>query len=396
MAKKLKPDFKKDLETAAKQMILIRRVDTLIRLILRTISRNLKVKHAVLLLYDRKRDDYVANVSRGKEGLKIPTGLTKVKKTNPLIRYFSESHLKVFGEDFLLLDKINSFLKSRKGKRNKELKKLLEGIQFQFSLYSAKACIAGFFRNQLICLFFLGPKLNRRPFTKEELGFLSVLSSDAVMAIQNAWFFQDLNHQLELHRNLFLQTVLALASAIEAKDKYTMGHTDRVSKYSLVVAEELKKMRKVDFSNWNQFLDDLRIASLLHDIGKIGVPEGTLNKNGALDNKGWSHIKKHPLVGFSILDKIDEFQVPVLGVKYHHERWDGKGYPEGLKGDSIPLIAQVIAIADTYDAMATDRPYRKGMPQNKIVQLMKKEKGKQFSPIIVDAFLRACAKCKLQ
>jgi HD-GYP domain-containing protein (c-di-GMP phosphodiesterase class II) len=188
---------------------------------------------------------------------------------------------------------------------------------------------------------------------------------------------------------------MALASAIEAKDKYTMGHTERVSKYSLIIAGQLRRMKKAKVNNWDKLIDDLRAASLLHDIGKIGVPESILNKNGSLTDKEWKEIKKHPSVGFSILEKVDEFGVPILGVKHHHERYDGEGYPDGLKKDEIPLIAQIISIADTYDAMSSDRPYRKQICKEKVLELIKQEKGKQFSPIIVEAFLGACNKGKI-
>jgi HD-GYP domain-containing protein (c-di-GMP phosphodiesterase class II) len=262
-------------------------------------------------------------------------------------------------------------------------------------LYNAKACIPGFFRDKLICIFFLGQKLDGKDFNRDELGFLSVLSSDAVMAIQNAWFFQDLNSQLEINKKLFLQTVMALASAIEAKDKYTIGHTERVSKYSLIVAQEIKAMKKIPPKEREDFLENLRIASLLHDIGKIGVREGVLNKKGFLDEGERREIEKHPLIGFSILKQVDEFHEPILGVKYHHERYDGKGYPEGIKGKKIPLVAQIIAVADTFDAMTSDRPYRKGLSKEEAAKVIEENKGKQFSPLIVDAFLRVYKAGKL-
>lgn len=395
MPKKIKPDYRKDLEQAAKQMILVRRVDTLIKLILRSIIKNLNVEHAGLLLHDKTRDSYVITVSRGKGGLKIPTGLTKISKKNSLIRYFTDKRLRVFGQEPLLLEEINAYLNSKKTKGSKNSRIFLGDVAFQLSLYNARACIAGFFRDELIFILFLGQKLNRKRLTQEELGFLSVLSSDAVMAIQNAWYFQDLHKQLSRNKNLFLQTVMALATAIEAKDKYTSGHTERVSYYSLLIAEELRNGRSNLQKDWDKFVQDLKIASLLHDIGKIGLREGVLNKKGFLDNDEREEVQKHPLVGSSILNQVDEFHEPILGVKYHHERYDGKGYPEGLKGNKIPLIAQVIAVADTYDAMTSDRPYRRGMSRKQVLQEIRKNRGKQFSPTVVDAFLRLCKEGKI-
>lgn len=390
-----KPDYRKDVERAARQMILVHRVDTLIKLILRTILRTLSTKHAGFLLYDKQRDDYVIKVSRGKGGIKVPSGFIKVKKDNALIRYFEDEKLRIFGEGPLLLDKINSLLDSRKTRRNKKLKIFLEALKFQFSLYNVKACIPGFFRDKLICVLLLGAKANHRRFTQDELGFLSVLSSDTVMAIQNAWVFQDLADQLQLNRELFLQTVKALATAIDAKDKYTAGHTARVSDYSLAIAEEVRMMKKGSQKDWEGFFKDLKIASLLHDIGKIGISEAVLNKNGTLNHQERKEIERHPLVGFSILSKVDKFHEPILGVKYHHEKFDGTGYPEGLKGSEIPLIAQVIAVADVFDALITDRPYRSSFSKEEAVEIIRESKSKHFSPLIVDAFLRAYTKGKI-
>ena len=388
MLRKTVPNYKIDLEKAAKQMILIHRVDTLIKLILRTIIRNLRVKHAGLLLYDKPRDEYIIKVSRG-GGAKVPAGLAKVKKDNPLIQYFTNEKLCIFGKEYIFLDKLNSFLRSKKGINNR---KFFENLQLQFSLYDIKACIPGFFRNDLICIFLLGDKLDHKKITKEELSFLSVLSSDAVMAIKNAWLFQDLNNQLQLNRSLFLQTVKAFASAIEAKDEYTLGHTERVSKYSLAVAKEIQSMKSDLYKDWNKFFEDLRIASLLHDIGKIGTSESILNKDGPLTKEEFKQVQNHPVVGFSILEQVDEFKVPILGVKYHHERYDGAGYPEGLIGAKIPLIAQIIAVSDAFDAMTSDRPYRKRLTNEAAIKIIKDNRGKQFSPLVVDAFLKAYAR----
>ena len=381
---KIHEGYKKELEKAAKQMILIHRVDTLVKIILRTIVRTLKLEHASLILYDKIRDAYVANASRGKSGLKIPKGFSRISKDNPIIRYFTDRRLEASGSDYLLFDQIEC-----------SLGPLHEEIKNQFLLYNAKACIPGFFRSKLIFALFLGEKLDRKGFAPEELDFMSVLSSDTVMAIQNAWLFQDLNEQLQKNTQLFLQTALALSSAIEAKDPYTQGHTERVAAYSLVVANELRIIGGIPRNEKNLF-ENLRISSLLHDIGKIGIPEKILNKNGILNKEELEVMKKHPLIGAAILSRIDEFHAPILGVKYHHEHHDGSGYPEGLKGEKIPLIAQIIAVADTFDAMITKRPYRRGLLSKKeAARLIENEKNRQFNPVIADAFLNAYKKGKL-
>jgi len=376
-------DYKKELEKAAKQMIFIHHSDTLVKLILRTIVRTLNLEHASLILYDEARDIYVAHTSSGKTGFKIPKGLTKISKDNPVIRYFMSIDPKNSSQGWILF----SAIQFSTNPLHKEMRN-------QFFLYNAKACIPGFFRDKVIFALFLGGKFDGEDFLPEELNFLSVLSSDTVMAIQNAWFFQDLTEQLHKNKRLFLQTVLALSSAIEAKDHYTQGHTERVIQYSLVIALELKVMGKIPRDEKNLF-ENLRISSLLHDIGKIGIPERILNKNGVLDNDEKKEMNKHPLIGANILKGIDEFQEPILGVKYHHERHDGLGYPEGLKEEQIPLIAQIIAVADAFDAMTTDRSYRKGLTRETAIRIIEDERNKQFNPVIADAFLNACKKGKV-
>lgn len=376
-------DYKKELEKAAKQMILIHRPETLVKLILRTIVRTLNLEHASLILYDEARDVYVAHTSSGKTGFKIPRGLTKISKDNSVIRYFMNSKSKDSSQDYILFSTIQfSHEPLHKEMRN------------QFFLYNAKACIPGFFRDKLIFALFLGGKFDGEDFLPEELDYLSALSSDTVMAIQNARFFQDLNDQLNKNNRLFLQTALALSSAIEAKDHYTQGHTERVTYYSSIIALELKATDNIPKTE-NNLIENLRISALLHDIGKIGIPERILNKPGFLDEEERKEINKHPLIGANILGKVDEFHEPILGVKYHHERYDGSGYPEGLKADEIPFIAQIISVADTFDAMTTDRPYRKGLTKEEAIREIEKEKNKQFNPLIADAFINAYKKNKI-
>jgi HD-GYP domain-containing protein (c-di-GMP phosphodiesterase class II) len=136
----------------------------------------------------------------------------------------------------------------------------------------------------------------------------------------------------------------------------------------------------------DKFLEHLHIAGLLHDIGKIGIPEAILNKNGPLDNEEQKRMKEHPLVGATILNPIKELENAILGVKYHHEKYDGSGYPEGLKGKDIPLLATIIAVADTFDAMTTDRPYRRGLTKDEAVQEIKRVSGTQLNPQVAEAF----------
>lgn len=385
----MKSEHQKYLEKAARQTILIHRADTLVRLILRTIVTNMGLVHAGMFIYDHKKKEYIAKISRGAPGAKIPAGFAKIGSNNPIIRYFTDRRIN-FPKENLLIERIHGFLKTPKVRKNASLRKFLEDLKFNLSLYDARACIPGFFRHELIGILFLGEKKNKRKLAEEELGVLSVLASDVVMSLKNAWLIEDLNNQLNVNKRLFLQTVASLASSIEAKDKYTIGHTERVVTHALGIAQHLKN--KVHTDDWDKFMQDLRIAALLHDIGKIGIPEHILNKVSPLNEEERNIIKNHPLIGANILKQIEEFKDVLLGVRHHHERYDGSGYPFGLKKKQIPLIASIISLADAFDAMTIDRPYQKALSLEGALEEIRKNKGKQFCPCVVDAFLKIYSK----
>ena len=181
--------------------------------------------------------------------------------------------------------------------------------------------------------------------------------------------------------SLLESVVRALVSAIDAKDPYTCGHSDRVARISVRLAKELELPQQV--------CNTVYMAGLLHDIGKIGVDDAVLRKEGRLTEEEYEKIKRHPTLGAEILDDIKPFSEIVPGVLHHHETWDGTGYPKGLAGEEIPIIARVIAVADSYDAMTSDRPYRKGMPVDKVDEILRGGSGSQWDPTVVDAYFRA-------
>ncbi|MBU1121750.1 MAG: HD domain-containing phosphohydrolase [Candidatus Omnitrophota bacterium] len=382
----MKSSYRKSLENAARQTTLVQSADTLIKLILRIIVSNSKVKHAGIFLYDKERDEYVLKVSHGNSDFKIPSGFVKISRNNVLIRYFLDKKGE-FSSDIILLREIDKLFELPKVKNDLAFREFIVELKNNLSLYQAQICIPGFFRKDLIFVLFLGNKVNLEGFGEEEIGFLTVLVSNIVMAIKNAWLVEDLNKQLQINKRLFLQTVSALTSSIEAKDKYTVGHTERVMKHCLVIVEHLKEDKRI--FNEEKFKEDLRVSALLHDIGKIGISEKILNKKGPLTQRERKIIEKHPLTGVGILNHIEEFSEVLLGVKHHHERPDGQGYPCRLKGKQIPLIAAIIAIADTFDAMTVGRSYRDAVAPMDAVREIKKNKGKQFLPAVVNAFLKA-------
>jgi len=211
-------------------------------------------------------------------------------------------------------------------------------------------------------------------YTSGDLKMFTALASQAGIAIENARLYDHL-------KETFINTVHALAETIEKRDPYTAGHTKRVMDYSLIIARSLNLPEK-DLSR-------LKLAAILHDIGKIGIRDDILLCQRKLTDEEFEAIKKHPLYGEEILLPIKYLKESIPGIKHHHERYDGKGYPEGLKGDSIDVIARIIAVADAFDAMTSNRPYRNAMHHKIALEELKKNSMTQFDPIIVDAFLRA-------
>lgn len=377
----MKIDYKKELESTAKSMILVHEPDTLIRLIVRLIVQKVKIKHAGILLHYKDKDTYILTVSRGASGSKIPKGFTRMDADNPLIRLFRQRlPEKFFNDGALVYEKAKRLLKKN---IRMDVKQLLKGALYQMEMFETVACIPSYFRNDLLGILLLGSKKSGDKFHQEELDFFVALASDVAMALKNAQLFRDLESELENKHLLFIHTTIALAAAIDAKDHYTHGHTARVTTLSLEIARWLSQKNKKTFDD--KFLEQLHIASLLHDIGKIGIPESILNKEGPLDEKEKKKMNEHPVMGSVILEPIKELEDAVLGVKYHHEKYDGSGYPEGLKGTSIPLMASIISVADTFDALTSDRPYRKKLSKEEAVEEIKKKSGKSFDPQIASA-----------
>jgi len=192
------------------------------------------------------------------------------------------------------------------------------------------------------------------------------------------------------HENslLFLNSVRMLAAAIDAKDPYTRGHSERVARYSIGIGKNLNLSDKD--------MRSLRVSALLHDVGKIGIDDRILRKPGALSEDEFEVMKGHPAKGAAIMSGVAQLIDIVPGMKYHHEKWSGGGYPEGLEGEQIPMQARIVAIADTFDAMTTNRPYQKAMELSYVVEKIKSFAGTRFDPRVVDAFVAAVKRGDIQ
>ena len=217
----------------------------------------------------------------------------------------------------------------------------------------------------------------RKPFLPEVLTLRVRHIIDLIRLQHN--LENEVEKKTDENKKLFLHVVSSLASAIDAKDKYTNGHSLRVAEYSKEIA------KRYGYSQKKQ--NDIYMIALLHDVGKIGVPNSVINKPAKLTNEEFDLIKKHPLMGANILKNINEMPELAIGAKYHHERYAGNGYPEGISGENIPEEARIIAVADAYDAMSSRRSYRDILPQKTIRNEIEKNIGSQFDPVFAKIML---------
>jgi len=201
-------------------------------------------------------------------------------------------------------------------------------------------------------------------------------------------FVEDLKRAAEENRELFMGSIQMLAGAVDEKDPYTRGHSDRVTRYSLLIAKEMGLPET--------FLEILRVSAQLHDVGKIGIEDHILKKPGALSQEEFEVMKTHTTKGANILRPVTQLAEMLPGIELHHEALDGRGYPYGLQGDQIPLLARVIAVADTFDALTTTRPYQRAHTSEETLEIIKNLAGKRLDPKAVEALLAVCARGEIK
>jgi HD-GYP domain-containing protein (c-di-GMP phosphodiesterase class II) len=274
----------------------------------------------------------------------------------------------------------------------KEAEAFLEDHKDAFASVEIDLVLPLVVREELIGLVLLGEKATGEKFTDEDLEVLSALSRHIGVGIRSHRLLEEVGHKaaenLRLYeglRAIYKETVRAFAAAIDIKDRYTQGHSVRVGKYSEIIAREM---------GWpDEEVEGITIAGYLHDIGKLIVDLSVLNSPGRFNAKEQKEMNRHPYAGYEILAPISHpyADIPLMA-RYHHERMDGNGYPDGLKGDQIPPGAKIVTLADSFDAMTTDRPYRKKLPLEDVLEDFRVNTGTQFDPEVVCAFCRAFLK----
>ena len=247
-------------------------------------------------------------------------------------------------------------------------------------------------RDEIVGVVLLGEKANGEPYNSYDKEIICAMAQHIGVGISQRNLMAELERRAEENRKLYddlrmtyKDTVKAFAAAIDYKDKYTEGHSVRVGKYSEIIAEEL---------GWDENeVEGAAIAGYLHDVGKLTVERNIINAPYRINAKESAELNKHPSVGYEILLPIHHPYTDVpLAAKYHHERLDGRGYPDGLIDKEIPYIAKIVNLADSFDAMTTDRPYKRRRVANEVIEDLQRNAGKQFAPELVTAFCRGMLK----
>jgi hypothetical protein len=273
-----------------------------------------------------------------------------------------------------------------------ELSRIEREVKARFESEAVEVVAPLVVRGELVGAILLGGKASGEAFTREDCELVRALGRHVSVGLHNHSLLREVERRAEENRRLYedlkaiyRDTVRSFAAAIDCKDKYTQGHSERVGKYSEIIAREM---------GWGEEeVEGIAIAGYLHDIGKLVVDRDIINAPYRIDAKQSSELNRHPAAGYEILLPINHpfADIPLMA-RYHHERPDGRGYPEGLTDEQIPMGAKIVSLADSFDAMTTDRPYRRRRDFPEVIEDFRRNTGKQFSPNVVAAFCRALLK----
>ena len=395
-------DYQEALKNASKSMVRVKNPRRLLKMITRFIDREVGVTHSSVLMYDHTRGRYIFVDSKG--GMKFPVNLIKLDHDNPLIRWFHDRDLtNLVTRDFVSKAQLLSWLHSdHLLSQDPTIMERLLGVQEALELLRASVCVPGYYKSDLVGILILGEKLNKKDFDIQELAFFQTLANDAAMAIKTAEFQDDLlgqnrelkEKQSELERLIneieemrrkerrsYFEIVVSLAREVDEKDHYTYGHVEEVERLGMLTAKAL------GLNLEGRRRDVLAAGLKLHDVGKIGIPDEILKKCGKLTEAEYLVMKEHPRKGARILEPLANFEEVAKIVLHHQEKFDGTGYPYGLKGEEIPIESRIVAVVDAFHAMTSTRPYRKARSIEYAKAELRKYSGSQFDPQVVEAFL---------
>lgn len=320
-------------------------VDEIAEEIIQEAMNTLDVKTASLLFYDERQDILYTKSFKGKWDKKIT----------------------INREDSIIWSSIEN-------KKPVVFCNLSESVFTNYNLAERSILVCPLIgKTKIIGAMVLADRESKEEFYSSDIKLMMAIATYAALTIENAFLYKELE-------DFLLSVIKSLVKALEASTQWTAGHTERVTEYALGIGNALGLSKRE--------LEELKIASLLHDIGKIAIPKPILDKPGNLTEDEMTEIKKHPLIGAEILGAFKGFENIILGVKCHHEHWQGNGGLLGVTGNNIPLIARILAVADAFDAMTSDRPYRRKRSLEEAIEEIQNQSGKQFDPMVIEAFKR--------
>lgn len=380
-------DYMPALKNIAKGMTLIGDTKKLLKLMARFLSKEIRVTGCSVYIFNKTANSYFREVYRGFKEQEI---LDKIDAENPLVKWLIEK------KEPISYDSILGWIQGERVFPQKLLiKRTLDQIRVAMERMGAVLCVPSFLRGELIGFLALGAKLSGNIYTRDDFSFLTTLVNSAAIAFENARMYEELNDRIKKlealykeEHTLFLDAASAFSYAIDSKDGYTHAHALKISDDAIRTTKELEKL--LPYTNFNEsFYETLRIASILHDVGKIGVPDKILNKKSRLTPDEYEKLKEHVVIGQKILKPIREIGDSFNIIRHHHENFDGTGYPDALKGNEIPMASRIIAVCNSYDTMICGRAHKKPMSKAEALKELESKKGSQFDPVVVDAFIRA-------
>lgn len=336
----------------AEDLSLVIKQDEVAKKIVESVHKFLYVQKTILLLLNKETDEFRISYAIGLDKEMIDN--FTLKKNDSITGVVTQGK-----QPLIVQDLDNEYYYQ---KLNKE-------YYFKKSFVSVPLI----FQNEISGVLHVCDKQTDKSFTDRDVAFLVNVSRVAAIALQNVSLHEEI-------QNDYVKTITTLASAIDARDHYTKWHSENVARYSLAIAKEM---------NYSVLqTETLRHAALLHDIGKIGIKDNILLKADKLTEEEFQQFKFHPEIGEKIVKSLTFFKEVSVLIRHHHERCDGLGYPDRIKSDKIELGAKILAVADSFDAMTSDRLYRKALPLSDAIKELRINKGKQFDPYVVESFLK--------
>jgi len=337
-------------------------LNDLLHLILTTALSHTSATRGSLMVLDEKEEELVIKVSAGIE--KNIVEKCRVKMNEGIAGQVAADRKPILVTDITSHPVFHKFSRQLSDKSFISIPMI--GAKSEELLYLSK-------KEKLIGVLNINEPKTDRPFSQSDLYFLSILANQASISIENAHLFKDLEAT-------YLSTMKSLMLILEGKSPYTQGHSQRVTEYSVASAKEMKLSSKE--------INTIKYASSLHDIGKIGISDNILNKKGKLTLEEYKTITLHPLIGYEMLKPIKFLDNAIPIVRHHHERVDGKGYPDRISGEDLSCAERICMVADAYDAMNSSRPYRELLPREKIFDELEKNVGTQFDKDVVATLIK--------